>query len=145
MAGLILLVVVAVGLYRRGGRRFEWSRASLRGAAAGLSRSCERLVHAVLRRLPEVSGQCFADMRALVDDLLGLIDPNARKRIEERARGMMARAERGANIGQAGSARLAAAGQSGVRRYRHLQDRYLEGSITLDRYVEEAQRLQPPG
>lgn len=84
-------------------------------------------------------------MRALVDDLLSLLHPNARKQIEERARGIMARAERGAGIGQARSARLAAAGQSGVRRYRRLQQRYLEGSITLDRYVEEVQRLQPPG
>ncbi|MFV1986846.1 MAG: hypothetical protein ACC682_06175 [Gemmatimonadota bacterium] len=145
MVGLILLMVVTVGLYRRGGRRFEWSRASLRRATAGISRKGERLVSAALRRLPAVSGQCLADMRGRVDDLLSLLHPNARKQIEERARGIMARAERGASIGQARSARLAAAGQSGVRRYRRLQQRYLEGSITLDRYVEEVQRLQPPG
>lgn len=144
MAGLIILVVVAVGLYKRGGGRFEFSRRSLAAAASGAATSGERILGRGRRSLPSVLGQCITDMRDLVDDVLGLIDPKARRRIEERARAMMKRAEqrRGA-LGRPGS-RLAAAGPSRTGAYEALQRSYLEGSISLEHYVEEAERLRVP-
>jgi hypothetical protein len=134
MTGLTLLLIVAVGLYMRGGRHFDWSRASLRRAAERLSAGGERLVFRGLRALPPIAGQCIVDMRALVDDTLGLVDPKARKRIEQRARGVLARAER----------RGLAAHAPGVRGVQRLQRSYLSGAITLERYVEEAERLRQP-
>lgn len=144
MAELFVLGVIAVGLYKRGGRRFEWSRRSLRQAAKGLLARGEGLFTRGLRQIPAIAGQCILDMRSLIDDTLGLIDPRARKRIEERARGVMSRAEVRTSVGPAGGSRVAAVGRSLDRRYQALQQRYLEGSITLERYMEEAQRLQPP-
>ncbi len=134
MAGLIVLLVVAAGLYMRGGRHFNWSRASLRGATEGLSAIGERLVFRALRALPSIAGQCIVDIRTLGNDLLGLVDPKARKRIEEGARGVLARAER----------RGLAVGKPAALGYQRLQQSYLTGAITLERYVEEAERLRQP-
>ena len=143
MAELMILLIVAVGLYKRGGR-FEWSRRSLREATAGAAGTGERLLGRGRRSLPHLLGQCVTDVRDLVDDMLGLIDPKARRRIEQRARQMMKRAEqRRTAIGRGGS-RLAAAGPSRPGAYESLQRSYLDGSISLERYVEEAERLRAP-
>jgi hypothetical protein len=145
MAELIVLAVICVGLYNRGGRKFEWSRRSLSHAARAVTTSAGPTLSRGLRNVPAIVGQCIIDMRSLFDDTLGLLDPKARRRIEERARGVLARAEHRANLGNAGGPRLAATAQPASSHYQTLQQRYLEGSITLDRYVEEAQRLRPPG
>lgn len=142
MAGFIILLVVAVGLYKRGGRRFEWSRGSLGEAAAGAVGAGGRALGRGRRSLPAVLGQCVTDVRDLVDDMLGLIDPKARRRIEERARAMMSRAEQHRVALGSGTSRLAAAGPRRSGAYESLQRSYLEGSISLERYVEEAERLR---
>ncbi|MDH3735377.1 MAG: hypothetical protein OEU54_17735 [Gemmatimonadota bacterium] len=142
MAELIVLIVVAVGIYKRGGRRFEWSRRSLGAAAGDLPHDTERFVRRSGKSFPAILGQCVEDMRALIDDMLGLIDPKARHRIETRARKMMARTER--MVAPAQGSRFATAGHGGAGAYEALQKSYLEGSITLERYVEEAERLGAP-
>ena len=135
---ILLVVCVGVGVYRRRGR-WEWSRRSLADAVGGLGRRTDRLVARGRRGLPGVLGQLSADLRALGDDLLGLLHPGARRRIEHRARALMARRP---SPSVAPTTRLAPAGRPAAGAFEGLQQSYLNGSITLERYVQEAERLR---
>lgn len=145
MTELIVLAVIGVGLYRRGGRSFEWSRRSVRAAVADAAVAGRGWLGRALRASPAVAGQCLIDMRALFDDTLGLIDPKYRRRVQEHARNVMARAERAQSLASGAAAGLVTAGQPGLAPYAALQKSYLEGAISLERYMEEAERLRRPG
>lgn len=142
MAGLIIVLVVCVGLYRWRGR-WEWSRKSLAGAVGDLGGQTGHLVERGRRSLPGLVGQLVEDLRSLGDDLLGLLHPSARRRIEHRARGLLRAGARRKSAAKAAGSRLAAAGP-GTQALERLQRSYLEGSITLERYVQEAERLHGP-
>jgi len=64
---------IGVGLYRRRERARAWLRR--RGAGGSM-----------FRGLPDLLGRCLEDVRSLGDDLLALLSPEARRRIEERTR-----------------------------------------------------------
>lgn len=136
MWGLLILLVVCVGLCKRG--PWEWSRESFAEAVGGLGERTERLVARGRRDLPGILGQLSADLRSLADDLLGLLHPSARRRIEHRARAFMNRTPKP----RTASSRLAPAGRPAGSAFEGLQRSYLEGSISLERYVREAERLR---
>lgn len=138
MAELIILLVVAVGLYRKRGR-WEWSRRSLAEAVGGVGERTDRLVARGRRDLPGILGQLSADLRSLGEDLLGLLHPSARRRIEHRARALMTRR---ASSATPTSPRLAPAQRAVAGAYEGLQQSYLNGSISLERYMQEAERLR---
>ncbi|MCG8470021.1 MAG: hypothetical protein MJB57_17735 [Gemmatimonadetes bacterium] len=98
MLELVLLAVIGVGLYRKRGERWEWSRARLRRAFRGLSSESDRAARRARRSLPDLIGQCRRDLIGLGDDLLGLLRPTARREIETRGRAL---ARRGAVTGRA--------------------------------------------
>jgi len=142
MAELIVVLVVIVGLYRWRGR-WEWSRKSLAGTVGDLGGRAGHLVERGRRSLPGVVGQLVEDLRSLGDDLLGLLSPSARRRIEHRARGLIRAGARRTSVTKPAGSRLAAAGP-GAQALERLQRSYLDGSITLERYVQEAERLHGP-
>jgi len=74
----IVFLWIGVALHRRRRRSAEWIRRHLD-------------IDAALRRLPDIVGQCFADVASCKDDLMGLLSPKARRRIEHRARAGFAR------------------------------------------------------
>lgn len=140
MVELLLLLVIGVALYRRSGRKWEWSRRRLAAAVVGLAEQSVRIVRSARQRLPGVLGQCLQDVGSLGDDLKGLLPPSTRRRIEGHARTALANRSR-PRLPRTRSP-LAAGG--GAQAFQTLQRRYLDGSITLDRYVQEAERLQVP-
>ena len=96
MLELVLLAVVGVGLYRKRGERWEWSRQRLEEAFRGLSSGSYRIAMRARRSVPELLGQCGEDMRGLGADLFGLLSPNAQSQIERRTRSLKERtAKRG--------------------------------------------------
>lgn len=139
MAELLIVLVVCVGLYRRRGR-WEWSRRSLAHAVDGVVERGGHMLDEGRRGLPGILAQLIEDLRSFGDDALGLLHPSARRRIEHRARALVAR---GRSMSTGGS-RLAAAGQGGSGALESLQRSYLDGSISLERYVQEAERLNTP-
>lgn len=155
MAELIILLVIVVGLCRRRGQPWEWSRARLRRAAKAAGQRGEGVLGRTLGSLPGVLGQCIEDMRALLADLLGIIDPKARRRIARETRSLLANApgrarhlRAGARAplmasGPASAAAGAAQGDAGTAAFARLQRRYLEGAISLDEYMKESRRLDP--
>ena len=157
MAELIILLVIGVGLCRRRGQPWEWSRARLDEALRSGAGRGERLAGRALRSLPGVLGQCVSDVRSLVDDMLGILDPKARTRIAKQTRSLLAgapeRARRlagpaaGAPLvarGRATASIAAGSGEAGAAAFARLQRRYLDGAISLEEYVTESRRLAPP-
>lgn len=156
MFELIVIAVIGIGLYRRRGQRWEWSRARLERAISDLRTDGERTVARTRRSLPQLLDQCLADVRSLVSDTLGVLEPRARKRLERKARSLASRARRHAPTTQPLQAASAGGGvvpggasiASGAPAaqadpaYRGLQRRYLEGAISLQQYMKEARRLQ---
>lgn len=157
MAELIILLVVVVGLCRRRGQPWEWSRERLRTAAGTAAGRGEDLLGRAVRATPGVVGQCIVDMRALIRDMLGIIDPKARRRIANETRSLLSAApERARRLGRAAGSPLmasgpatapvsAGSGDAGAAAFARLQRRYLDGAISLDEYMTESRRLHPPG
>lgn len=158
MAELIILLVIAVGLCRRRGQPWEWSRERLKTAAGHAADRGEGLLERAVRATPGVVGQCIADVRSLIRDMLGIIDPKARRRIARETRSLLSGApERARRLTTpaAGSPLMAAGPSSapvtassddpGAAAFARLQRRYLEGAISLDEYMTESRRLHPPG
>ncbi len=157
MLELVVLGVIGVGLYRRRGRRrWEWSRRSLRAALSDLYERGRRLLTRGRRSLPGFVETCRADVASLFRDLLRILHPSARDRIERGARTFFERGGSGVQTPAGGAVRGVATAGGGVlaegaaqhmdrRAYASLQRRYLEGRITLDEYVAEADRLGGDG
>lgn len=157
MAELIILLVIVVGLCRRRGQPWEWSRERLRSAAETAAGRGEGLVGHAVHATPGVVGQCIEDMRGLIRDMLGIIDPKARRRIASETRSILAGApERARRLGRAAGSQLmtsgpasatvaAGSGDAGPAAFARLQRRYLDGAISLDEYMTESRRLHPPG
>lgn len=156
MAELIILLVIAVGLCRRQGQPWEWSRARLRRAVETAAGRGEGVLGRGVRAAPGILGQCVEDVRSLIADMLGIIDPKARRRIARETRSFLSVAPRRARrlrkaaasplmaSGPASVAR-ASSGESGAAAFARLQRRYLDGAISLDEYVTESRRLDPSG
>lgn len=156
MAELIILLVVCVGLCRRNGRGWEWSRRRLRLALGTAAQGGEATVARVRRSLPGLFAQCLRDVRSLVDDTLGILDPKARSRIAAGTRTFLAseRARARRLTASSGRSRLATSGpggsgpasplEPGPSAFARLQRRYLDGAISLEEYIAESRRLQPP-
>jgi len=91
MLELVLLAVIGVGLYRKRGERWEWSRRRLERAFRGLSSGSDRFAERARRSVPQLLSQCSDDMRSLGADLVGALHPSAQRRIERRARSLTKR------------------------------------------------------
>jgi len=155
MAELIIVLVIVVGLCGRRGQRWEWSRTRLHETLHALSRRGEGLVGRAQRSLPGVVAQCIDDVRSLVGDVLGILDPGARSRIARETRSFLAAAPgrprrpatsaTGSGLAKARStAASAGPGEVAPSAFARLQRRYLDGSISLEEYITESRRLAPP-
>ncbi len=155
MVELIVLFVICVGLCRRRGEPWEFSRARLADAVDRAWRLGEHLVGRVAGSLPFLLRQCAADVRSLLDDLTGVVHPRARRQLREGARSWIDRSAPrsrgptgsvGVLSGAAGAladGRLADPGRAvPARGYATLQRAYLDGAISIDEYVVEADRLR---
>lgn len=149
MLEIVLLAVIVVGLYRRGGERWEWNRARLHRAFTDLGYEGERAVASVRRAGPGVITQCVADMRSLGQDMVAVLDPKTRRRLERGARRLAARSARHrSTAGEVGALTAGGPVSSGGSvaqadpAFARLQQRYLEGGISLDEYVAQAGQLR---
>lgn len=146
MFEIVLLAVIVVSLYRRRGERWEWNRARVGRAFSELSREGERALGRARQSGPGLVQQCVADVRSLGEDLLAVLHPSARRRITDATRRVFAHRQRlrgsGANVDLGPSPIAAVGGVAGADpAYARLQRRYLDGGISLNQYVEEADRL----
>lgn len=153
---ILVLAVIAIGLIRRRGEHWEFSRQRVAHAVDRISDAGGTAVGRARRSLPELFAVCFADVRNLLEDVAGVLQPRARRRIEDGARGLLARKRRrktrrarqldalpaGAAIPAALPAERETVSGRAQRAYQNLQRRYLEGAISLDQYVDEAGRLR---
>lgn len=159
---ILVLAVIAIGLVRRRGEPWEFSRRRVAHAVDRISDAGGTAVGRARRTLPELLAVCSADVRSLLGDVAGVLQPRARRRIEDGARGLLARRRRrkarraprfdalpaGVAIPTDVPAERETVGGRAQRAYQNLQRRYLEGAISLDQYVDEAGRLRsddPPG
>lgn len=101
MLELVLLAVIGVGLYRKRGQRWEWSRHRLEQAFRGLSSGSDRVTVRARRAIPALVHQCSRDMRSLGSDFFGLLSPGTQRQLEHRARSLRKQtAERGESLRQ---------------------------------------------
>lgn len=158
-----LLVVILVGLARRRGEGWEWSRERAARALHGWMEKAGVLARRVSAALPGVWSCCRQDVRSLVEDLAAFAHPRLYRRITaRRTAGLPAPAGVAPPVGSMASARperglgakeklanalrgvagSASSDTSGTPAWRRLQRRYLDGRITLEQYVAEAERLR---
>lgn len=163
----ILLFVLLVGLARRRGERWEWSRERAGRAVRGWVDRVDRGARGFSAALPGLWSCCRQDVRSLADDIVAFAHPRLYHRMAARRSvglaapaGVAPRAaslvaptpsERGAAAREklASAFRGMAAGppseSPGTPAWRRLQRRYLDGRITLEQYVAEAERLRGGG
>ncbi len=142
MLEIVLLTVIVVGLYRKRGERWEWNRVRVGRAFGDLSDEGERVLQRAHRAGPGMLSQCIADVQSLGGDLVSVLHPSAQRRIQQGTRKLIARRQRLAAPPTDFGAVAAGSGVVGADpEYARLQQRYLEGGISLDQYVEEANRL----
>lgn len=99
MLELVLLAVIGVGLYRKRGERWEWSRERLEQAFRGLTVGTDRIAVRARRSVPELLSQCTKDIRGLGTDLYALLNSNTRRQIERRASALAKRtSDRGESL-----------------------------------------------
>lgn len=158
-----LLFVLLVGLARRRGESWEWSRERAACALSGWMDQAGILVRRARAALPGVWSCCQRDVRNLVEDIVAVVHPRLYHRIATpRAAGLPVPAgmvpTAGALPPSAGERRpgtreklasalrgvagSAASEAVGTPAWRRLQRRYLDGRITLEQYVAEAGRLR---
>jgi len=148
MLEIVILTVIVVGLYRKRGERWEWSRTRLRRAFGSLADEGERMLEGTHRSFPQLLAQCIEDVRGLLADLTRMLDPSLRRRLQDRTRILLRASGTRRNHGLetvpangAPTGRAAAPGSPVAR----LQRRYLDGSISLEEYVEQAGRIGRDG
>lgn len=157
---LVLLAIVLAFAHRPGE---PWGRTTdrLGGWAAAAGNKLEAWLARARDQAPGVLGQCLGDLDDLRDDLLGALGPSLRGTVESRwpklAEGRRPDpAGRGAQpvrpetaepsplppttgLAEGAAARLRASGAEALGR---LQQRYVEGAISLDQYTSEVARLR---
>jgi hypothetical protein len=158
-----LLFVLVVGLARRRGERWEWSRERAARALSGWMDQAGILVRRVRRALPDLWSCCRRDVRSLIEDIVAVAHPRLYHRMATPKPGLAAPAgvtPPAGDLGAPGSERgpgarerlasvlrgVAAGGAPSeaptTPAWRRLQRRYLDGRITLEQYVAEAERLR---
>ncbi len=157
---LVLLAIVLAFAHRPGE---PWGRTTdrLGGWAAAAGNKLEAWLARARDQAPGVLGQCLGDLDDLRDDLLGALGPSLRGTVESRwpklaegrRPGPAGRSEQPvgpetaepsplpptAGLAEGAAARLRASGAEALGR---LQQRYVEGAISLDQYTSEVARLR---
>ncbi len=157
---LVLLAIVLAFAHRPGE---PWGRTTdrLGGWAAAAGNMLEAWLARARDQAPGVLGQCLGDLDDLRDDLLGALGPSLRGTVESRwpklaegrRPGPAGRSEQPvepetaepsplpptAGLAEGAAARLRASGAEALGR---LQQRYVEGAISLDQYTSEVARLR---
>lgn len=151
MLETLLIGGIAVGLGRGADGRWSWTKERaehrLRSAADRLAPWLDR----VRAALPGTLDRCLDDVRSLAVDLVGALDPKTRRVVRQRIGPLIEPPTRPAEPVAPRPDRHAleygprrpdprAAGATGA--LRALQDRYLEGAISLDQYRREVRRLR---
>jgi hypothetical protein len=157
-----LLFVLLVGLARRHGERWEWNRERTARALGEWLDEAGSLVRSVRASLPELWSCCRQDVRSLVEDVIAVAHPRLYHRMAAPKPGLASAGGVTASAGglvPSGSERGSGAREklASVLRgvagnapseapttpaWRRLQRRYLDGRITLEQYVAEAERLR---
>lgn len=159
-----LLFVLLVGLARKRGESWEWSRERAGRALRRCVDEAGTATRRVMAALPGVWSCCRQDVRGLVDDLVAFAHPRLYHRMSaRRSVGLAApagvtpsagnlvpssRSERGPGARQKLASALRGVASStpseaiGTPAWGRLQRRYLDGRITLEQYVTEAERLR---
>jgi hypothetical protein len=158
-----LLFVLLVGLAGKRGEGWEWSRERAARVLRGWVDQVGIVARRVRAALPGMWSCCRQDVRSLVEDIVAVAHPRLYHRIAtQRSVGLPApagvappagslatsRSDRGPGAREKlasalrGVAGSASAEAMGTHAWRRLQRRYLEGRITLEQYVAEAERLR---
>lgn len=156
---LVLLAIVLAFAHRPGE---PWGRTTdrLGGWAAAAGNKLEAWLARARDQAPGVLGQCLGDLDDLRDDLLGALGPSLRGTVESRWPKLAEGRRPGpagwgeqpvgpetaeplppptAGLAEGAAARLRASGAEALGR---LQQRYVEGAISLDQYTSEVARLR---
>ena len=139
MFELAFLGMIGVWLCRRRG----WGAADVRRAVGRMGRMGRRALGVTSLTGPGLLAQCAADVKNLVEDLVRLLPPRVRARLERRAPKPATRPRVGWNEPRVRDAPVATSG-SGTEdgAVARLQRRYIEGRISLEEYVEAARTLR---
>ncbi len=161
MIEILVLLAIVLAFAHRPGKPWGRTTDRLGGWAAAAGNKLEAWLARARDQAPGVLGQCLGDLDDLRDDLLGALGPSLRGTVESRwpklaegrRPGPAGRSEQPvepetaepsplpptAGLAEGAAARLRASGAEALGR---LQQRYVEGAISLDQYTSEVARLR---